>query len=217
MNRRHLRRQITVAAAAVALTILAATAQAQILGGKGGLLKGMGSACQKDKGNDCSCMSYVQNDCYGQHACCGCGCAHSGFCNWCGHGKNWGWTLRAGALLPKCVRANAWKHYYAGHGCCGHCGGHGCPHCGGSGNDLFYNYYAPQTGAGGGVATQMYPSPHATPDIVPQTYYTYQPWLPHEHLYHHNRQYTQYQDGGLGRTQTRVSWGASPIIRHYDP
>ena len=221
MNRRHLRMPVILATTFVALMIFATAGQAQLLGGKGGkLFGGKGGACQKDKCEECVCTPYLLNICRGQHDCCGCGCAHSGYCNWCGHGKDWGWTLRRGALLPKCRKAEMWKRYHCGYGCgghgCGHCGGHGCAVCGGAGNDLFYNYYGPQTGAGGGVTTQMYAAPHETPHPAIQTYYTYQPWLPHEHMYHHNRKYTQCQDGGLGRTQTTVSWGGSPIIRHFD-
>ena len=79
--------------------------------------------------------------------------------------------------------------------------------------DLFYNFYVPQTGPGGGVPNEMYPSPHATPYPAIQTYYTYQPWMPHEFLYYHNRKYVRYHSGGMGHTVTTVNWGGSPIRR----
>ena len=105
--------------------------------------------------------------------------------------------------------------YYYGHAGIG--GAHGCGcGCGGSGGDLFYNYYAPQTGPPGGVTAQMYTSPHETPHPAIQTYYTYQPWLPHEHMYHHNRSYMHHHSGCYGRTHTSVTWGGSPITRHFD-
>ena len=218
MDRRHFRIFFSVATTAVAVLLFASVSHAQLLGGKGGkLFGGKGGGAHQKHCEECVCTPYTLDDCYGQHACCGCGCAHSGFCNWCGHGKNWGWVFNQGGFLPKCCRAQAWKNLYHGHGGCGHGCGHGgcCANCGGSGNDLFYNYYAPQTGAEGGVPTDMYAAPHDTPHPAIQTYYTYQPWLPHEHLYHHNRSYLQY-NGDYGMTRTNVSWGSSPIIRHFD-
>ena len=221
MDRRHFRTAFFVVAALAVCSVWAASSEAQLLRGKGcRLLKNNDCGCHEEECEQCTYTPYLLNTCSGQHACCGnpCGCGHSGFCNWCGHGREMGWTLRTGFLLPKCPRANAWYHYYnrgyAGHG---GCGGHGCgPGCGGSGSDLFYNYYAPQTGAGGGVTAQMYPSPHSTPDPAIQTYYTYQPWLPHEHLYQHNRNYLHYHSWPYGVTNTSVSWGGSPILRHFD-
>jgi len=208
MDRRRLRTSLIAVAALAATGLFASASHAQLLGGKGG--KGKGGSSAKSGCGECACTPYLLNLCRGQHACCGCGCAHSGYCNWCGHGKTPGWILRNGGLLPRCSRAQKWRQYYSGHGYAG------CPHgCGGSGNDLFYNYYAPQTGAGGGVPTDMYPAPHDTPSPTVQTYYTYQPWLPHEFLYEHNRTYTQFH-GPYGMTQTHVSWGGSPILRHFD-
>jgi hypothetical protein len=178
---------------------------------------------------------------YGCHDCCHCGCACAGYCNWCGHGKQLGDPCKAHlryGLLPKCERYRmyadrcnaAWYGGGYGYGAGGYWGGaggywggpgvgpDGCsPYLGGGYDtgyqpDLFYNFYAPQT-ACGGVPTDMYPAPHDTPYPAIQTYYTYQPFLPHEFLYNHHRQYWRWYDGGYGATQTCVTWGGSPIRR----
>ena len=54
--------------------------------------------------------------------------------------------------------------------------------------DLFYNYYATP----GSTSAAMYPAPRPTPALVGHTWYTYQPWLPHEYLYKHHRVYWTY-------------------------
>ncbi len=60
----------------------------------------------------------------------------------------------------------------------------------GGGPDLFYNYYA---GPGAGqVPAQMYLAPMPVPKNVGHVYYTYQPFMPHELLYPHYRQYWNY-------------------------
>ncbi len=70
--------------------------------------------------------------------------------------------------------------------------------------DLFYNYYAPATC--GGVSAQMYIAPRPVPPVVGHTYITYQPFMPHEFLYKHQRSYYRYYDGGRGMTRTSVRW-----------
>lgn len=211
MDRRPRRCSIVVLAALAAVAMFSASAQAQLLGGKGG----KSSGCGKSGCEECTCTPYLLNIFRGQHGCCGCGCSQCGYYNWCGHGKPLGWSLQNG-ILPRSPRSRQWWNYYYGNrgGCGAACGS--CCGCGGSGNDLFYNYYAPQTGAGGGVPAEMYTAPHDTPRPAIQTYYTYQPWLPHEMLYEHNRSYTQFHDGCYGMTHTTVSYGGSPIIRHFD-
>jgi len=77
-------------------------------------------------------------------------------------------------------------------------------------NDLFYNYYVGPARFAGGVPAQMYLSPRPTPPLVGHTYITYQPFLPHEYLYEHNRVYRSAWDGG-GRTTTRVSYRRGPF------
>ena len=57
--------------------------------------------------------------------------------------------------------------------------------------DLFYNYYA-QPGPFYNTPAQMYVSPLPVPANVGHTYMTYQPFMPHEYMYHHNRSYYTY-------------------------
>jgi hypothetical protein len=70
--------------------------------------------------------------------------------------------------------------------------------------DLFYNFYVP--GTCGGVGAQMYLAPHPVPPRVGHTYYTYQPLMPHEMLYRHQRRYHRYYNEGRGLTRTSVVW-----------
>lgn len=76
------------------------------------------------------------------------------------------------------------------------------PEC--SNADLFYNFYVgPECG---GVGAQMYIAPHPVPANVGHTYYTYQPFMPHELLYKHKRVYHRYYNQGRGFTRTSVRW-----------
>ena len=75
--------------------------------------------------------------------------------------------------------------------------------------ELFYNYYVP--GTCGGVPAAMYIAPQPVPALVGHTYYTYQPFMPHELLYQHHRTYYRYYDGGRGLTRTHVSWYRPPL------
>jgi hypothetical protein len=75
--------------------------------------------------------------------------------------------------------------------------------------DLFYNYYAPATC--GGVPAQMYLAPYETPELVGHTWYTYQPFLPHEHLYQHHRTYRHNYNHNLGMTRTAAVYWSSPV------
>ncbi|MEQ8791805.1 MAG: hypothetical protein RIC55_36425 [Pirellulaceae bacterium] len=70
--------------------------------------------------------------------------------------------------------------------------------------DLFYNFYVP--GRCGGYPVEMYPAPKPTPPIVGHVYYTYQPFMPHEMMYRHNRHYFNLYDGGRGLNHTTVRW-----------
>jgi hypothetical protein len=75
------------------------------------------------------------------------------------------------------------------------------PHFYGS-PDLFYNYYV---GSDCGlVGTQMYLAPHPVPEHVGHSWYTYQPFMPHEMLYKHKRVYHRYYNEGRGLTRTSV-------------
>ncbi len=79
--------------------------------------------------------------------------------------------------------------------------------------ELFYNYYAP--GTCGGVPANMYIAPRPVPRTVGHTYYTYQPLMPHELLYQHDRTYYRYYNGGRGLTRTHVSWYRPPLTGWY--
>lgn len=74
--------------------------------------------------------------------------------------------------------------------------------------DVFYNYYVP--GAGDGTPAAMYPAPHPTPPHVGASYYTYQPFMPQEHLYKHRYTHHQYYNRGMGLNRTKVSWYPAP-------
>ena len=80
--------------------------------------------------------------------------------------------------------------------------------------ELFYNYYVP--GTCGGVPAQMYLAPRPVPPMVGHTYYTYQPFMPHELLYQHHRRYYRYYDGGRGFTRTHISWYRPPLRNGLD-
>ncbi len=71
--------------------------------------------------------------------------------------------------------------------------------------DLFYNYYVgPQPS---GTAAGMYVSPLPVPASVGHTYTTYQPFMPHEYLYHHKRSWYNHNPGA-GWTRTKVRYSA---------
>ena len=53
--------------------------------------------------------------------------------------------------------------------------------------NVFYNHYLHP--AADGTAASMYPAPMPVPARVGQTQYTYQPLLPHEYMYRHDRVY----------------------------
>lgn len=74
--------------------------------------------------------------------------------------------------------------------------------------DLFYNYY--MTPNCGGVGAQMYLAPRPVPAYVGHTYYTYQPFMPHEMLYPHQRVYHRYYDEGRGLTRVHATWYNPP-------
>jgi hypothetical protein len=93
-------------------------------------------------------------------------------------------------------------------------------------SNFLYNYYT-QPGASQ-VTAGMYPAPNWAPANVGHTYYTYQPLMPHEHMYEHTRNYYQYYGspsgfysdncghaypGGYGLNKTSVVWqnGASHV------
>ncbi|MCS7236826.1 MAG: hypothetical protein NZ899_00980 [Thermoguttaceae bacterium] len=69
--------------------------------------------------------------------------------------------------------------------------------------DLFYNYYvAPGPD---GIGVELYPAPRPAPPWVGHTYITYEPLMPHEFLYRHQRVYIRVHPDGR-RTRTLVWW-----------
>jgi hypothetical protein len=73
--------------------------------------------------------------------------------------------------------------------------------------DLFYNYYA-QPGPYNGAAAQIYVSPLPVPPNVGHTWTTYQPLMPHEFLYRHQRSYYTHNPGA-GWRRTNVRYGTN--------
>jgi hypothetical protein len=73
--------------------------------------------------------------------------------------------------------------------------------------DLFANYYA--WPACSGLGSELYVSPRPVPPHVGLTYITYQPLMPHEFLYEHQRTYHRYYNGGQGLNRTHVHYRAS--------
>jgi hypothetical protein len=79
--------------------------------------------------------------------------------------------------------------------------------------DLFYNFYVPNNC--GSVPAQLYLAPRPVPPLVGHTYYTYQPFLPHEMTYPHHRTYRQWYDGGRGMTRAKATWYCEPVSTTY--
>ena len=85
--------------------------------------------------------------------------------------------------------------------------------------DVFHNYYLQPSMDG--TAASMYPAPHPVPARVGSTQFTYQPLLPREYMYRHDRVYYTphgtrdmfYADPcnckmrGQTYTKTSVMWG----------
>ena len=94
--------------------------------------------------------------------------------------------------------------------------GYGCRGYGSYYNpDLFYNFYTPPTQCGG-MTAGMYTAPHNVPAPAVQTYFTYQPFLPHEFMYTHHRKYTRWHSQGMGKTTTNIHWHTSDRRRLFD-
>ncbi len=74
-----------------------------------------------------------------------------------------------------------------------------------AGNDLAYNYYVGPGVCADGRVAGMYPSPRPTPPMVGHTHITYQPLMPHEFLYRHQRTYWSHHPGA-GWSQTKVKY-----------
>jgi hypothetical protein len=81
--------------------------------------------------------------------------------------------------------------------------------------DLFYNYYVPPDQTGGAGAA-LYVSPRPVPATVGHTWVTYQPLMPHEFLYTHDRMYVR-RNPGAGITVTKVCYGHCPLRAMLPP
>ena len=82
---------------------------------------------------------------------------------------------------------------------------------------LFSQY---TTQGAGAPSAALYPAPHWSPLLGGESYYTYQPLMPHEMMYQHSRNYYNYYDGGYqgggqGLVKTSVRWQAGN--QHYGP
>ena len=82
---------------------------------------------------------------------------------------------------------------------------------------LFSQY---TTQGAGSPSAAMYPAPHWSPILGAESYYTYQPLMPHEMMYQHSRNYYNYYDGGYkgggqGLIKTSVRWQAGN--QHFGP
>jgi hypothetical protein len=79
--------------------------------------------------------------------------------------------------------------------------------------DLFYNFYT--QGQANQINAQMYIAPVPVPPWVGNTFYTYQPFMPHEFLYSHNDRYHHIYDNGRGLNRTSITYvpGAKQVIR----
>jgi len=137
-------------------------------------------------------------------------------------------TLFAVALVASCAFSligtpRVFAQHHQACKTCKTCPTNACPTCGLTGHcqqlncrprtdgqpQLFYNYYVP--GTCGGMPVALYLAPRPVPPIVGHTYYTYQPFLPHELLYVHDRTYHRYYDNGRGLTRTHISWYRPPV------
>jgi hypothetical protein len=78
-----------------------------------------------------------------------------------------------------------------------------------SGTDLFYNYYT--QGGVNQTNAQMYLSPGPIPPNVGHTFYTYQPFYPHELMYSHKNRFHNYYDNGRGINRTRAVYYSPPV------
>ncbi|MEO1528380.1 MAG: hypothetical protein AAFX06_23405 [Planctomycetota bacterium] len=134
-----------------------------------------------------------------------------GECESCGGGEcgSCGDSCRVG--LKGRLAGLAGKIGGCGAGDCGSgsCGDGGCygPQYGQP--DLFYNFFS--QGNCNQTNAQMYISPLPVPHFVGHTYYTYQPFYPHELMYGHKNRFHNYYDNGRGLNRTRVNYSTDPI------
>ncbi|MEL6110403.1 MAG: hypothetical protein AAFU85_30725 [Planctomycetota bacterium] len=91
----------------------------------------------------------------------------------------------------------------------GDCGTGGCMGPSYDRPDLFYNFFS--QGNCNTTNAQMYISPLPTPHFVGHTYFTYQPFYPHELMYGHTDRFHNSYDNGRGLNRTRVHYSTEPI------
>jgi len=95
----------------------------------------------------------------------------------------------------------------------------GCLSSDGYQTDLFHNYYvAPD--CGDQYTAVMYYAPYPTPTVAGRVYYTYQPFLPHQLMYHHSRVYKRSYNGNQGLNRTIAShhstaWYTGKNVVHW--
>ncbi len=75
---------------------------------------------------------------------------------------------------------------------------------------LFANQYT-QGGANQATAA-MYTAPVPVPGWVGHTYYTYQPFYPHEMMNWHTDRYHSYYDNGRGLNSTKATYYRPPVM-----
>ena len=57
----------------------------------------------------------------------------------------------------------------------------------------------------------MYLSPQPVPPFVGHTYFTYQPFYPHEYMYWHKNRLHKFYYNGRGKNRTKAVYYAPPI------
>ncbi len=76
--------------------------------------------------------------------------------------------------------------------------------------DLYSNWYVGPAGVpfsgSSNYGAALYMAPYPIPPHVGSTFYTYEPFMPHEMLYRHNKTYHNYYNGGRGMTRASVTW-----------
>jgi hypothetical protein len=75
--------------------------------------------------------------------------------------------------------------------------------------DLFHNYYT--QGYSNQASAEMFVAPRPVPAWVGHTYYTYQPFYPHQYMYWHKDTYHGYYDNGRGLNRTSAHYYAPPV------
>lgn len=75
--------------------------------------------------------------------------------------------------------------------------------------DLFHNYYT--QGYSNQASAEMFVAPRPVPAWVGHTYYTYQPFYPHQYMYWHKDTYHSYYDNSRGLNRTSAHYYAPPV------